>query len=186
VNFVDPTGKFTLVSISVSISINTNIRSIYTKNLITFFAKALKIAFCVIEPGFRMRDAGLLMVANNIPGGLQLVMQGQQIVVEGLQAIGAEIQQTYQNIATDIVNVKFEVTGLLVDLINAIQSGEVPVPVPEEVDKLIQLKDQVESALSEFSQALEDIDALINGNDCERFTVIADRISLITDRIPDF
>ncbi len=69
VNFTDPTGRFTMISISISISINTSIRSIYTQNLVKFFFKALKIIYCTLEPAYELQALGLQMISNNVPGG---------------------------------------------------------------------------------------------------------------------
>ncbi len=92
----------------------------------------------------------------------------------------------YQSIASDVVSVKTEVSGLLVDLYNAYNSGEIPVPVPEHVARILDFKDQLEGWFDELSSTFNDIDAVINGNNCQRFTVLADRADDIAGLIPSF
>ncbi len=186
VNFTDPTGRFSLISISISISISTNIRSVYTQNLVKFFVRALKIAYCTLEPAYRLQDLGLLMVARNVPGGYLVFQQAREMIARGYQAIGNEIISTYKNIANDLISVEVEVGGLLGDLYNAYQNGEIPVPVPEEVAQLLEFKEQLEGWFEQMAETLENIDTLINGNNCQRFTLLADKADDIAGLIPDF
>jgi len=186
VNFTDPTGRFSLISISISISINTNIRSVYTQNLVKFFLKALKIAYCTLEPAYQLQALGLQMIASNVPGGELITMQARDLIAKGYQAIGKEIGAMYEAIANDLVSVKTEVGGLLGDLYNSYSSGDIPVPVPDSVAQLIEFKNELDGFLGDFEDALKNIETLINGSNCEKFTLLADKADDIAGKIPDF
>jgi len=186
VNFTDPTGRFSLISISISISINTNIRSVYTQNLVKFFLKALKIAYCTLEPAYQLQALGLQMIASNVPGGELIAMQARDLIAKGYQAIGKEIGAMYEAIANDLVSVKTEVGGLLGDLYNSYNSGEIPVPVPDSIAQLIEFKNELDGFLESFEDALKNIETLINGSNCEKFTLLADKADDIAGKIPDF
>ncbi len=104
VNFVDPTGQFTLVSVMISVSIDSNIQSIYTKNVAKLFFTALKIAACIIEPGMRLQELGVAMMMSGAPGGDNFVGIGRDLVAGGFKAIGVAIQNTYANIGNEIIS----------------------------------------------------------------------------------
>ena len=187
VNFVDPTGRqFSLVSVSISISISTNIRSIYTTNLIKFFLKAAKIAECSLRPAYEMQSIGLLMIANNVPGGWELVEQSRKNIAEGFRAIGRAIGETYKNIATDIFKVDIKVDGLLKDLYDAYNSGSVPVPVPEEVAKLEEFRKNLDTWMKRFGHACDAVNAASIGDACGLFTALDDEADFLTGLIPSF
>ena len=186
VNFTDPTGKFTLIEINISISIQSTIRSIHTKNLVKFFFKAAKIAFCQLEPAYQMQALGLDMIARNLPGGELLVMQARDQIAAGYQAIGGEIASMYKDIANDIIDVKVEVGGLLKDLYDMYTTGSVPVPVPSEVADLLAFKEKLEGWMETFGRVCRAVDVLSNGTACDKFTLLAEEADTITDLIPDF
>ena len=186
VNFTDPTGKFTLVEVNVSLSIQSTIRSIHTKNLLKFFFKAAKIAFCQLEPAYKMQALGLDMIARNLPGGELLVMQAREQIAKAFQAIGSEIASMYKDMANDIFKVEVEVGGALKDLYDMYTTGSVPVPVPSEVAKLLEFKEQLEGWMETFGRVCRAVDVLTTGTACEKFTLLADNADTITDLIPDF
>ncbi|MBN1930451.1 MAG: PASTA domain-containing protein, partial [Desulfobacterales bacterium] len=186
VNFVDPTGMMTLIEINISISIQTTLRSIYTKNLLKFFFKAVKIIYCTIEPAYRMQDIGFDMIFSGLPGGELLINQSRDQIAKGFAAIGAAIVDTYKQIGNDIISVKTEVSGLLKDLYDAYNSGTIPIPVPDELAKLLEFKKRLEGWMQSFADALEDVDSILHGDKCAQFTVIAKYADWVIDKIPDF
>ena len=188
VNFVDPTGKFTLIEISITISINSSLQSIYTKNLLTFFFKAVQIAYCTIQPAYRLREVAMDMIIRDVPGGEALYNLSNRMIAEGFNAIGTAILDAYKGMANDIFSVKTEVSGLLVDLYKALTTGEITVPVPEEVQQLLDLKKEIEEWLDEFQKAYQHASTLATGggDDCQKWKAISYFADKVIDKIPDF
>src|SRR6185503_21210338 len=87
VNLADPTGRTTLISIQVTLSIDANIRSIYTKNLLTFGVKAVQASLCSVKPAFTLQALGLEMIARGAPGGDVVYSHGREMIVSGLKEI---------------------------------------------------------------------------------------------------
>ena len=89
VNKIDPSGRVTLVEVTVSIAINDAIRAIHARNLLkNFFFPAVKIALCSLKPAFRLQDVGIRMAANGLPGGDTLFIEARKMIAEGFREIG--------------------------------------------------------------------------------------------------
>ena len=107
-------------------------------------------------------------------------------ISQGFFAIGAAIVDTYKQIGKDIINVEYEVKGLLKDLYDAYNSGSVPIPVPGEAAKLLEFKNELEKWMKKFASALQDVDSILHGDKCAQFTVIAKYADKVIDKIPSF
>lgn len=185
VNFSDPSGKFSLISVSISISISTSIRSIYTTNLIKFFFKAAKICYCQLAPAYDMQAMALDMIMRGLPGGFKLLEQSRKNIAGAFQAIGREIIQTYQNIASDIVSVKLEIGTDLDDLYDDLVSNS-PYPNSGEIQKLLNFKSQLDEWLGRYNDAMLLTDSISIGDACGAFTALDNQADFITGLIPSF
>lgn len=107
VNFTDPTGLFTIGNLSVSLQLQSNLQAVYFKQLITFGFDALKIAACVIEPGFIMREHGLLDIAIGDPAGYVLYEGGGQMIRDGTLQLGRRGLGIYKKVALKTFDVAF-------------------------------------------------------------------------------
>jgi RHS repeat-associated protein len=193
VNFVDPTGRFTLIEVNVSLSIQSTIRSIYTKNLVKFFFSAAKIAFCTIEPAYRMQDLGLDMMFKGLPGGELLIQQGRDQIAAGYKAIGQAAAQVYEDTLNDVIQFEVEFDGVLADIYDwADGEGDIPsfVPIPDEVAEMIEFYEELNGWLDSFRGAYETakqgFEAASSGDPCLIFTFIEENADTIIDLIPDF
>ena len=107
----DPSGEFSLVSISISISIGGSLRSIYTKNLVKTFLEVFRIANCQLRVGADVRKAGFELLASGVFAGAGLVGIGQELMGAAFKAIAATIANFYQNVFNDLTTVKIGVAA---------------------------------------------------------------------------
>ena len=88
VNRTDPTGRFSLIELSVASSIQNVVRATFTKNLNTkFFFPVGKIAQCQLRPAFQMRELGMLMSADDLPAGDDLYDLAAMLIIDGVGRI---------------------------------------------------------------------------------------------------
>lgn len=193
INFVDPTGQFTLIEINISISIQSTIQSAYTSNLVKFFFTAAKIAFCTIEPAYRMQDIGLDMMFKGLPGGELLIEQSRDQIAAGYKAIGQAAQQVYIDTFNDVVDFKIEFKGVLKDVYDwASGDGDISslVPIPDEVAKVMEFYDELSGWFDKFENAYRKVKdgygAATSGDPCQQFTFLEENADTILGLMPDF
>jgi RHS repeat-associated protein len=121
IDHADPSGRFTMVSISISLTINSSLQSIYTTNLVRFFLKATRIAICQLAPAYAAQNAAMEGIMNDTPGSYQLYEASRMMIAEGFRAIGGAIVETYQNIVNELIDFKFEINVDLNAAIDALQ-----------------------------------------------------------------
>ncbi|MBK1702980.1 FG-GAP-like repeat-containing protein [Halochromatium glycolicum] len=193
VNFVDPTGRFTLISINISISIQSTIRSIYTKNLVSFFLTAARIAYCQLEPAYTLQIIGIDMMFKDLPGAELIIHQSRAQIAAGYRAIGNAALAVYQDTLNELVDFKVEFGGVLADVYNwANGSGGLPisVPLPQEAAEVIEFYEQLqgwfETAETAYTKAKEGIQAATSSDACQIFTFLDENADTILGKVPDF
>jgi RHS repeat-associated protein len=142
VDLSDPSGEFTMVSISVSLTIQTNIRSIYVSNLLRTFLTVTRIAVCQLAPAYELRNAGFDAILNGVGAGFEMVSAAQTMIAGAFRAIGGALAATYQNIANELV--KFDVK-IEVDLNATIDA----------------LQDQLGDGFDDFNQGVDDVQDIL-------------------------
>ena len=117
VNKTDPTGnQFDLVSISISISIDTSIQQIYTTQLVHTFFDVQQLAYCCLQPALVLEDVALSLIVDDGPDWAWDLYEGaREAEAKSYQMIAMRIAQTYKNILHDIGHAEFELTIPLVD-----------------------------------------------------------------------
>jgi RHS repeat-associated protein len=156
VNFVDPTGKFTLIEIQISITINTNLQSIYIKHMLKFFLNAVEIAFCQLQPAYELRWFAMELLMRGIPGGDELYGLAMRMISDSFFAIAKAAAQTYISMANDVIpKVETKLTGLLVDL--------------------VQLRTKILNKLKKLKNAYLQAAVLVNGggSNCDNWKAIS-------------
>ncbi|MBD3316819.1 MAG: PKD domain-containing protein, partial [Chitinivibrionales bacterium] len=122
----DPSGRFTMVSVSISISVQSTLSSIqmsYVKHMVTAGIKMAAIAYCVIEPGYELMWAGLDGMMEGDDAAWADVIAGRGMIAEGYQGMAKAIYDAYESFANDLipkVKIKIEFAeGILKDLHDA-------------------------------------------------------------------
>ncbi len=67
INHYDPRGE-TLISLSISISVNMVVSSMYVGETIKFFLRAQQLSYCSMPPAYAVRELGLRMITLGIRG----------------------------------------------------------------------------------------------------------------------
>ncbi len=134
---------------------------------------------------------GLMMIANNLPGGIQEAMQGRKEIADGYKQIGAAGADVFKDTLNSLVDVNVEVDGLLNDLYEAYTEGTVPGGVlPEEVAQLLEFKNELEGWVGKFEEgyetAISAIEAGTSGDACAIFTFIEENADTVLDKMPKF
>ncbi len=118
VNMVDPSGEFgSLVEVNVSLAIQNTLISSYHSHLLQFFFKAMKIAFCVLEPAFQQRNIALDAIAQGA-GDWAITMEAQarQQISIGFNDLRKALMDEMEGFAEDILpQLEWEVTIDIVD-----------------------------------------------------------------------
>jgi len=157
VNRTDATGQqFSLVEISISISIDTSLQQIYTTQLVHTFFDVMRIAYCCLEPAARLRDVALDLVASGGPDwAFDLYNGAAQAEAMAYQMIAARIGQTYRNILHDIGHAEFEVKTIFDDKITKeIDLADI-LGLPDFTDTLKTLQTNIDGFLSEWQGLLD-------------------------------
>ncbi len=95
VNRVDPTGLFSLISISISISIDLNIQWNFAKAGLKAIVVVREASAPLIEAGYRLQDSGLRAIVDGAPGGFDLYDLGRQVEYLGWRSVQKAIVQIY-------------------------------------------------------------------------------------------
>ncbi len=138
---IDPSGKFTLVSISVSMSIQSTLQSIqitYLKSMIKMALNAAQVIFCVIEPGYKLMEAGMVtMFTDADDAGWATYMAGHNMVRKGYAQLAKAIASGYADFASNLIpSVKLDIkfaNNTIDNIYNAYQDVQ---DVKEKLDKL--------------------------------------------------
>ena len=107
-NKVDPSGhQFSMAEVSISIDISISldaIQGIYYKRLFKFAISALRCIFCLINPGYQLQEQAMdMMFGDDFDIGYAAWQHGQDMIVQGYQALGKAIGDFYMNLAIDSV-----------------------------------------------------------------------------------
>jgi hypothetical protein len=188
INRTDPTGRFTLIELQIAQVTAEEIRSTIGKNMITkVFFPAGKIALCQLKPAFQLRQAGLLMIAADLPGGDHMVDAARSLILEGCRAITETAKDFAKSL--EIKGLKFEVGGLLTKTIKNVTGadpGDLLDPNltnDERLKKLVEFKVKLEQWLQSYAEAL---DALRSDDDCKRWDGVTFFGEKALDVLPGF
>ncbi|WP_182865476.1 putative Ig domain-containing protein [Rhodopirellula sp. JC639] len=115
VNVIDPSGRFSLVEINVSLTINANLIDVqksFSQASLVAVATSLAIRETVINPAYTVQQLALRMIANGLPGGEGLYQASRLMIAQGYSAIGVTLQKIYEDTADSLVefDVDFGVT----------------------------------------------------------------------------
>ncbi len=110
VNRSDPSGEFSLISISTASAISGHLRSIYTSNLIKTFLKVQRIAFCVLKPAYAEMNMGMEMAISGLDGGWDLYASGRQKVAGAFKQVAAALGEFWQNVLDDMFKFEFKIS----------------------------------------------------------------------------
>lgn len=95
-----------MVSITVSVAINLNIRSIYIKHLVLAFVDICVIAYCVIEPAASNRKLAMWAIMNGAGAwAYSLEREARVIMAAGFTQISERIKQAYKRMRNEILSI---------------------------------------------------------------------------------
>ena len=122
INFIDPSGKFSLISISVSLSINTNFRANFANAGLNAVRVVRDVSAPLLEAGYRLQEAGLSGIGG-APGAFEIYDLGRRIQVAGLRSVQQAIINIYlDTLRASIPTLNFTVGGFIGRTIRLIQS----------------------------------------------------------------
>ena len=174
VNLIDPTGRFTLIEVSVSLDVASVQASFDSKLVKNFFFPVGKIALCQLKPAFQLREVGLLMIADDLPGGELVFDEGVSLIQTGARAIHLAGIAFVKSL--EVKALKVELGGRYSRVISTLGTltGADPNSLvnladlgpDERVRKLIEFEAKLETWLEEYATALESVQS---GDDCTKF-----------------
>ena len=191
----DPSGRFSMVSISISLSINVSIRSIYSVSLVRTFLTATRIAVCQLAPAFALRHAAFDAIASDTPGAWKMLAASKLMISEGFRAIGGALAETYQRVADELIDFKFEINIDLNNAINDLQSLLGPGfngfnSVVDKIQQLMEWKEKIDGFLDEASGWYNAAAALfdVGGSHtaCEKAKALEKIGNKLLDFVPSF
>jgi RHS repeat-associated protein len=165
VNKTDPTGnQFDLVSISISISIDTSIQQIYTTQLVHTFFDVQQLAYCCLQPALVLKDVALELIIDDGPDWAWDLYEGaSEAEAKAYQMIAMRLAQTYKNILHDIGHAEFEVTIPLVDKKFKYEIDLADITgVPDYSKKLEEAQSALDSFFGEWKGLLDGADSAGN------------------------
>ncbi len=189
VNLLDPSGRFSLCEVSISINIQASLQSAYVKSVITTGLDLVEIIFCMLEPAWDMVWMGLDMIVNDVPGGEAMFSEGKRLEAGAFQAMQQRIADHFQELADELNPVKIEIESDLLDYYEqakeaweSLQNGDLPMPpLPEKIQNILDFKDKVTEYLGAFTDALDD-----EKSNCERFKGISTLAKGALEYLPEF
>lgn len=175
VNLIDPTGRFTLIEVSVSLTVESVQSSFNSKLVKKIFFPVGKIALCELKPAFQLREVGLLMIADDLPGGDLVFDEGVSLIQTGARAIHLAGIAFVKSLEVKALKVKFggQYSTLISRLTNTLTGVDpnslttLPLLGPDDrVRKLIEFKEKFETWLEKYATALESV---LSEDDCTKF-----------------
>lgn len=99
VNYIDPSGLFTLIEVMYDLAIEQNITWEYNKNVIKFGIKAERITWCMIQPGLLIAHDALLDIASGMdePVLWEAYNIGRDTYLKGFYSLGVGAATVYFN-----------------------------------------------------------------------------------------
>jgi RHS repeat-associated protein len=183
VNKTDPTGnQFDLVSISISISIDTSIQQIYTTQLVHTFFDVQQLAYCCLQPALVLKDVALELIIDDGPDWAWDLYEGaSDAEAKAYQMIAMRIAQTYRNILHDIAHAEFTLTIPLVDykLEKQIDLADIS-GLPDYSGRLKEVQSQLDSFFGDWKGLLDNADSAGN---CELATFINKWGTKLADKV---
>src|SRR5262249_13718566 len=119
VNRRDPSGKLTLIDVSVAAAINASIESvqrIYAGQLVRTLFDASKIAYCCIDPAVKLQNVARSLIVDGGPDwAFDIYNAASETQAQGYQILAKRLAQTYRNALKEILNVTIDVKFPLID-----------------------------------------------------------------------
>ncbi len=180
VNLIDPSGEFfTMISLSITISIDSTLEKAYVKMLSKSFIQSLKISKCLIEPGVWMLNRGMELIADPHYGnfGAILMQLGNDMIAQGLQKVNEALNEQLKDFAES-----------LIPKIKTAFTATISIPVPEGAVQALQEYGKAKNAYKKYksiqkkvkdtTKKLKKIESFLsdiaNGNQCGQLEFIAD------------
>ena len=198
----DPSGRFSMVSISISLSISSSLRSIYTVSLVRTFLTVTRIAICQLAPAYALRSAALDGISGNTPGAWEMLAASQTMIQEGFRAIGGALVATYERVADELIDFKVDIDLDLDATIDALQDQlgdnfdnfnqgvDDTQNILQRIQELQEWKDKVDGFFDSAVEWYDTTAALFNagGNHtaCERAKALEKVGNKLLDYVPSF
>jgi RHS repeat-associated protein len=166
VNRIDPSGELSLITVSfVSMGIGT-IQTSLAKGGFKAIKNSFVIAKVIIQPGYSLIEVGFGLSGKGVPGAIDLVTSGRQIISIGFKAIGASILTVYQDVINGVI------TGPLGGILGIFVGDAI---IPAIVDIVPAVKDYVKAfhelvQSEDLAQFFENRDPAVIGNEVDEIT----------------
>jgi len=182
VNRTDPTGRYSLLEIEVAEVSADSIRSSFNNKLLTkFFLPVGKIAMCELKPAFKLREAGLLMIADDAPGGDVVYDAAETLIQNGVRKISVAGQDFAKSLG-DLGAAKLKVKGLIPELIKKLTGADASslidptLTLDERRQKILEFYKKLEDWLTAYAKALENPSSDDSCEQWEGVSAIGDKV----------
>ena len=179
INLIDPTGRFSMIELSVSLADLSTIQSVFAKKLVTdFFLPIGKILSCQMRGAFKIQDLGLALIANDLPGGHLLFDESRTqihgatrtITKTGVDFVNAVVNE----LQSKAVEVKIKFGSEVGEYIGKLLLGAAPeislgTNSPPLATQLTEFKGKAEEFLNLYTNAL---DFARSGDICQQWNLV--------------
>ncbi|RLJ15763.1 hypothetical protein DJ030_18000 [bacterium endosymbiont of Escarpia laminata] len=155
VNYVDPTGEFTLTGMMVAMSIRMNLMKATAPHQIRFFLRANMIAECILRPAYTKFGKAIENMGNNIGGSISMMISARKEIAAGYRALQAAGKDMYKSIVDDLKPDWYKTLEEIYNTIIALKDGKllVAVGITPKIEALEKYYDDVKKATDETAAA---------------------------------
>jgi len=157
VNYVDPTGEFTLAEMTIVQGIRMNLMKATVPHQVRFFLRATMIAECILKPAYTKFSKAMEMMGNDVNGGISLMVASRKEIAAGYKALSAAGQDMFKSIVDDLKPDWYKTLEDISAKIDALKKGKLVVALglTDKINELVEYHKKVDEATKATVTAYE-------------------------------
>jgi len=173
-NYYDPSGEFgTLIEVSISISIESNLIKAYNTMLLKVFINSMRIIACIIRPASELMGYGLFLAADPDLSqvGLMFWQIGRKMVAIGYNQIYKTIRDAAEEFARSLLP-KIEI-GLNISFTFKSDFMNQLAGIYHDIEEIREKLEKINEAIETLNSIKEAVMALASGRDCAFWSIVS-------------
>ncbi|RDH83493.1 MAG: hypothetical protein DIZ77_16230, partial [endosymbiont of Seepiophila jonesi] len=157
VNYVDPTGEFTLAEMMIVQGIRMDLMKATVPHQVRFFLRATMIAECILKPAYTKFSKAIEMMGNDVNGGISLMVASRKEIAAGYKALLSAGKDMFKSIVDDLKPDWYKTLEDISAKIDALKKGKLVVALglTDKINELVDYHKKVDEATKATVTAYE-------------------------------
>ena len=157
VNYVDPTGEFTLAEMMIVQGIRMDLMKATVPHQVRFFLRATMIAECILKPAYTKFSKAIEMMGNDVNGGISLMVASRKEIAAGYKALLSAGKDMFKSIVDDLKPDWYKTLEDISAKIDALRKGKLVVALglTDKINELVDYHKKVDEATKATVTAYE-------------------------------